>query len=89
MRVLKKIGKTIAVLFLVLILGLVVLDFYLIKNPEIQAKRKIDGIDEVACGIQELTVRENAKIIGLGEATHGNAEFQELKLKVLKVLVDQ
>lgn len=42
MRVLKKIGKAIAVLFLVLILGLAALDFYLIKSPEIQAKRKID-----------------------------------------------
>ena len=89
MKILKKIGKAIAVLFLVLILGLAALDLYLIKKPEIQAKRKIDGIDEVACGIQELTVRENAKIIGLGEATHGNAEFQELKLDVLEVLVDQ
>ena len=89
MRVLKKIGKAIAVLFLVLILGLAALDIYLIKNPEILAKRIIDGIDEAACGIQELTIRENAKIIGLGEATHGNAEFQELKLEVLKVLVDQ
>ena len=33
MRVLKKIGKAIAVLFLVLILGLAALDLYLIKNP--------------------------------------------------------
>ena len=66
MRVLKKIGKATAVLFLVLILGLAALDLYLIKNPEIQAKRIIEGIDEAACGIQELTIRENAKIIGLG-----------------------
>ena len=88
-KVLKKIGKVIAVLFLVLILGLAILDIYLIKKPEIQAKRKIEGIDEIACGIKELTVPENAKVIGLGEATHGNAEFQELKLEVLKVLADQ
>ncbi len=55
-RVLKKIGKAIAMLFLVLILGLAALDFYLIIKPEIQAKRKTDGIDEFACGIKELTV---------------------------------
>ena len=89
LNVLKKIGKAIAVLFLVLILGLAVLDIYLIKKPEIQAKRKIDGIDEYACEINELTIRENAKVIGLGEATHGNAEFQELKLEVLKALADK
>ncbi len=89
MSVLKKIGKAVMVLFLVLILGLAVLDVYLIKKPEIQAKRRIDGIEEIARGIGELTVPENAKVIGLGEATHGNAEFQELKLEVLKVLVEQ
>lgn len=55
-RLLKKIGKAIAVQFLVLILGLAALDIYLIIKPEIQAKRKIDGIDEIACGIKELTV---------------------------------
>ena len=89
MRVLKKIGKAIAVLFLVLVFGLAALDIYLIKTPEIKAKRRIDGIDEVACMIDELTIRDNARVIGLGEATHGNAEFQELKLEVLKVLVNQ
>lgn len=89
MRVLKKIGKAIAVLFLVLVFGLAALDIYLIKTSEIQAKRRIDGIDEVACMIDELTIHENARVIGLGEATHGNAEFQELKLDVLKVLAEQ
>ena len=89
MRVLKKIGKVIAVLFLILVFGLAALDIYLIKTPEIRAKRRIDGIDEVACMIDELTIHENARVIGLGEATHGNAEFQELKLDVLKVLAEQ
>ena len=89
MRVLKKIGKAMAVLFLVLVFGLAALDIYLIKKPEMQAKRRIDGIDEVACMIDELTIPVNARVIGLGEATHGNAEFQELKLDVLKVLAEQ
>ena len=88
MRVIKKIIKASAVLFLVLIIGLVALDIYLIKKPEVQAKRKIDGIDEISSGINELSLREDVKVIGLGEATHGNAEFQELKLEVLKTLVD-
>ena len=89
MRVIKKIIKATAVLFLVLIIGLAALDIYLIKKPEVQAKRKIDGIDEISSGINELSLREDVKVIGLGEATHGNAEFQELKLEVLKVLVDR
>lgn len=89
MKTLKKIGKVIALLFLALVIGLAVLDIYLIKKPEMQAKRKIDGIDEIARGINDLSVLEDVRIIGLGEATHGNAEFQELKLEVLKVLVDR
>ncbi len=89
MKVLKKIGKVIAVLFLVLMLGLTALDIYLIKMPELRAKVKIDGIEDVACRIEDLAIHENVKVIGLGEASHGNAEFQELKLEVLKVLVDK
>ena len=89
MKVLKKIGKVMAALFLVLILGLAALDIYMIKMPEQRAKVKIDGIEDVACRVEDLTIREDVKVIGLGEATHGNAEFQELKLEVLKVLVDK
>ena len=89
MKVLKKIGKVMAVLFLVFMLGLAALDIYLIKMPELRAKVKIDGIEDVACRIEDLAIHENVKVIGLGEASHGNAEFQELKLEVLKVLVDK
>ena len=37
--------------------------------------------------VETITVPESAKIIALGEATHGNAEFQQLKLEVFKQLV--
>ena len=89
MKVMKKIGKVMAILFLVLMLGLAALDIYLIKMPELRAKVKIDGIEDVACKIEDLTIQVNVKVIGLGEASHGNAEFQELKREVLKVLVDK
>lgn len=89
MRVLKKIIKVLLLLFLVLVLGLAALDIYMIKKPELDAKKKIDGMKELACPVEDLTISEKAKVIGLGEATHGNAEFQELKLDVLKVLVDK
>ena len=89
MKVLKKVGKVTAVLLLGLILGLAALDIYLIKKPELQAKRKINGIEDAARRTDDLTINEKARVIGLGEAAHGNAEFQELKLEVLKVLVDK
>lgn len=39
--------------------------------------------------VEDITIPDNAKIIALGEATHGNAEFQQLKLDVFKLLVEK
>lgn len=39
--------------------------------------------------IENLSVSENARIIALGEATHGNIEFQQLKLEVFQNLVEK
>ena len=36
-----------------------------------------------AGNIQDISIPKEARIIALGEATHGNVEFQELKLKVI------
>ena len=41
-----------------------------------------------AASIPEITVPEQARIVALGEATHGNREFQQLKLDVFQVLVE-
>ena len=41
-----------------------------------------------AQSVQDITIPENAKIIALGEATHGNVEFQQLKLDVFKQMVE-
>ncbi|MEX1308005.1 MAG: erythromycin esterase family protein [Eubacteriales bacterium] len=38
--------------------------------------------------VQDISIPENAKIIALGEATHGNVEFQQLKLDVFKLMVE-
>ena len=39
--------------------------------------------------ISEISVPAQAHVVVLGEATHGNAEFQQLKLDVFKVMVDK
>ena len=39
--------------------------------------------------VSEITVPEDASIIALGEATHGNAEFQQLKLDVFRIMVEK
>ena len=38
--------------------------------------------------VSEIAVPEKSRIVALGEATHGNKEFQELKLDVFKVMVE-
>ncbi len=38
--------------------------------------------------VGQFTVPEDVKVIALGEATHGNAEFQQLKLEVFRNLVE-
>lgn len=50
------------------------------SNPEEFAK--------YAQSVENITIPENAKIIALGEATHGNVEFQQLKLDVFKQMVE-
>lgn len=39
--------------------------------------------------VSEITIPEETQIIALGEATHGNSEFQQLKLDVFKVMVEK
>lgn len=39
--------------------------------------------------VENITIPEDSKIIALGEATHGNVEFQELKLDVFKQMVEK
>lgn len=41
-----------------------------------------------AQSVEDITIPENVKIVALGEATHGNVEFQQLKLDVFKLLVE-
>ncbi len=39
--------------------------------------------------VEDIAIPEQARVIALGEATHGNVEFQQLKLDVFKVLVER
>ena len=42
-----------------------------------------------AGNISDITVPDSVRIIALGEATHGNIEFQQLKLDVFKLMVEK
>ena len=56
-------------------------------KPVLDASKTVDGISNYAMKVTDELVNKNAKIIGLGEASHGNKEFQELKLDVFKTLI--
>lgn len=45
----------------------------------------VDGVEFK----DEIVIPEGKRIIALGEATHGNKEFQELKLSIFKKLVEE
>lgn len=42
-----------------------------------------------AKSVDEISIPQECNIIALGEATHGNKEFQQLKLEVFKKLVEE
>ena len=42
-----------------------------------------------ARSVSEISIPAQARVVALGEATHGNAEFQQLKLDVFKVMVEK
>ena len=54
------------------------------ENAQIRRNSK-----KYATNVSALTVPDEAQIVALGEATHGNKEFQQLRLDVLQVLVEQ
>ena len=45
--------------------------------------------EKYAKEVNELTIPDNIRVIGFGEATHGNADFQELKTEIFRNLVEQ
>lgn len=47
----------------------------------------LDEADQYISTIDQIDIPDHVKVIGLGEATHGNVEFQQLKKDVFEVLV--
>ena len=87
MKTLKKIFKFFVITVFSIALLVVLADAAWIYLPRLLSARKIAEVDSVAKKVEDLTVPESAKVIALGEATHGNKEFQELRLEVLKHLI--
>lgn len=87
----KRIGRVLRTVALVLVVlaALFAAGLWLYLNHgELTARRRIPEVERYAVSAGELVLPETARIVGLGEATHGNAEFQALKLSVFQRLVE-
>ncbi len=63
---------------------LAILCFAFLKKPG-----KIEGFENEVTTIDGMEIPDGVRIVALGEATHGNREFQELKLEVFRELVEK
>lgn len=84
----KKIFKKILISLVSIALVIAAVDILWINMPKLTSRKDIDDIEEYSSKVEDLSIDKNTRVIGLGEATHGNVEFQDLKLEVLKHLVE-
>ncbi len=50
--------------------------------------KKIDGIEDVAIKFDDFEIPKDVKVVGIGEATHGNKELQIIKREILEKVVN-
>ena len=83
----RKILKIVLIIAVLLVVGMIAVVMFQMYKPVLDASKEIDEVDDYALSVTDKLVDRDVKVIGFGEATHGNKEFQELKLDVLKTLV--
>lgn len=89
MKILKKMIKWLLILIIGSFSLLALADAAWIFIPQFQSQKQIPEVNQLAQTVSEMDIADDVKIVGLGEASHGNVEFQELKLTVLKNLVEK
>ena len=75
-----------------IILGVFVLltaTLLVLRTGILNTPKHIKGIEEIGISFENFKIPEGVKVVGIGEATHGNAEFQEVKLQMLQKLVNE
>lgn len=84
MKIVKKVVKCLLCVVLIVVIALGIYNLF----PLATAMHKIDGIEDSQKKVSEIEVSDQTKIFALGEASHGNHEFQDLKLEVFDNLVE-
>ncbi len=73
---------TVAVIFMALLVGFKYTNAF-------TAEKKLTGIEDVAQSFSKLQIPKDVRVVGIGEATHGNREFQLAKRDVLEKVVNE
>jgi len=60
-----------------------------LNRDTLSARRRLDGVEDCAVPIDALSLPDGVRVAALGEASHGNQEFQQLRLTLLQRLVAQ
>ena len=92
LNILKKMLKFCVRLLLgliLLVLGILLFRFGKQKIEEVQAHREIPGLREEMKPLSADHIPDNVSVLAIGEAVHGGREFQELKLSVLREMVEK
>ena len=92
LNILKKILRFCVRLLLgliLLVLGILLFRFGKQKIEEVQAHREIPGLREEMKPLSADHIPDNVSVLAIGEAVHGGREFQELKLSVLREMVEK
>ena len=92
LNILKKIRKLCVRLLLgliLLLLGIVLFCFGKQKIEEVQAHREIPELRAEMQSLSAEHIPANVSVLAIGEAVHGSREFQELKLSVLREMVEK
>ncbi|EHO15736.1 hypothetical protein HMPREF9623_02057 [Stomatobaculum longum] len=92
LNILKKILKLCVRLLLgliLLLLGIVLFCFGKQKIEEVQAHREIPELRAEMQSLSADHIPANVSVLAIGEAVHGSREFQELKLSVLREMVEK
>ena len=92
LNILKKMLKLCVRLLLgliLLVLGILLFRFGKQKLEEMQAHREIPGLREEMKPLSADHIPDNVSVLAIGEAVHGSREFQELKLSVLREMVEK
>ena len=92
LNILKKMLKFCVRLLLgliLLVLGILLFRFGKQKIEEVQAHREIPGLREEMKPLSADYIPDNVSVLAIGEAVHGGREFQELKLSVLREMVEK